>query len=371
MQMPRNCRARIATVGPMRGYRAVLAYGIRAGFDFRGGADVSDTGRPTVLLTDRAWPDDAVERTVLDAAGLTLISGPCDAAPAPVIESLVAEHQPDAILTCWAPVSAAAVAASASLRVVARMGVGLDNIDVAAATASGVLVTNVPDYCVEEVSDHAVALVLAWTRGIAQADRQVRAGRWDPAGARLRRLSTLTCGVVGFGRIGRCTARKLLALGAQVLASSPGRPADTGGVPVVALEELLARSDVVIVHARLTAATRHLLGARELSLMPPGSLLVNVSRGGLVDTAALADALASGHLAGAGLDVLEGEPAVPPELLEHAGVVITPHIAFSSDASVLDLRRSAAEEVVRVLTGQAPHHPCNDPHHVAAPGGRR
>jgi D-3-phosphoglycerate dehydrogenase len=251
------------------------------------------------------------------------------------------------------------------------MGVGLDNIDVDAATASGVLVTNVPDYCVEEVSDHAVALVLAWTRGIVQADRQVRAGRWDPAGARMRRLSTLTCGVIGFGRIGRCTARKLRALGAHVLTSSPGRPADTGGVPVVMLEELLGRSDVVIVHAPLTAATYHLLGARELSLMPPGSLLVNVSRGGLVDTAALAGALTRGHLSGAGLDVLEGEPAVPPELLEHPGVVITPHIAFSSDASVLDLRRSAAEEVVRVLTGQAPRYTCNDPHDAATHGGRR
>ena len=170
---------------------------------------------------------------------------------------------------------------------------------------------------------------------------------------------------IGFGRIGRSTARKLLALGARVLASTPHPPADTGGVPVVALEELLARSDVVIVHAPLTAATRHLLGARELSLMPPGSLLVNVSRGGLVDTAALAGALACGHLSGAGLDVLEEEPAVPPELLEHPGVVITPHIAFSSDASVLDLRRSAAEEVVRVLTGQTPRYACNDPQDAA------
>ena len=332
---------------------------------------MNETGRATVLLTDRAWPDDAVERTVLAAAGFTLISGPADAAPASVIESLVADCQPDAILTCWAPVSAAAIAASPALRMVARMGVGLDNIDVDAATTSGVLVTNVPDYCVEEVSDHAVALVLAWTRGIAQADRRVRAGRWDPAGARLRRLSTLTCGVIGFGRIGRSTARKLLALGAQVLASTPGPAADTGGVPVVALEELLARSDVVIVHAPLTAATRHLLGARELSLMPPGSLLVNVSRGALVDTVALVGALACGHLSGAGLDVLEEEPAVPPELLEHPGVVITPHIAFSSDASVLDLRRSAAEEVVRVLTGQTPRYACNDPYDAATHGGRR
>jgi D-3-phosphoglycerate dehydrogenase / 2-oxoglutarate reductase len=332
---------------------------------------MTEKDRTTVLLTDRAWPDDAVERGVLSAAGLALVSGPAEPAPAPVIESLVAEHQPAAILTCWAPVSATAIAASAPLRLVARMGVGLDNIDVDAATSNGILVTNVPDYCVEEVSDHAVALVLAWTRGIAQAYCQVRAGRWDPAAARLRRLSALTCGVIGFGRIGRATARKMLALGTRVLAHDPRPPADTDGVPIVPLDDLLTRSDAVIVHAPLTDATHHLLGAREFSLMPPGSLLVNVSRGGLVDTAALTSALARGHLSGAGLDVLEGEPAVPPELLKHPGVVITPHIAFSSDASVLDLRRSAAEEVVRVLTGQAPHYACNNQLRATTHGGRR
>jgi D-3-phosphoglycerate dehydrogenase len=324
----------------------------------------------TVLLTDRAWPDDSVERAVLAAAGIELVAGPAEPAPAAVIEDLAAAHRPDAILTCWAPVSAAAIAASPALRLVARMGVGLDNIDVAAATGRGVLVTNVPDYCVEEVSDHAIALVLAWTRGLAVADRQVRAGRWDPAAARLRRLSALTCGVIGYGRIGRRTAGKLAALGARVLAHTPHPPAVVEGVRFVGLDELLAGSDVVIVHAPLTPATRHLLSARELSLMPRGALLVNVSRGGLVDTAALAAALASGQLSGAGLDVLEGEPAVPSELLAHPGVVITPHIAFSSDVSLLDLRRGAAEEVVRVLSGQPPRFPCNEPQGFV-PGGRR
>lgn len=332
---------------------------------------MSEKNPATALLTDRAWPDDAVERATLDQAGITLVTGPADAAAPDVIEGLVARHQPDAILTCWAQVSAAAIAASPALRLVARMGVGLDNIDVDAATSQGVLVTNVPDYCVEEVSDHAVALVLDWTRGITQADRQVRAGRWDPAGIRARRFSALTCGVIGYGRIGRRTAGKLAALGARVLAHDPYPPADASGVTFVALEELLALSEAVILHAPLTPATLHLIGARELSLMPQGSLLVNVSRGPLVDTAALAGALASGHLSGAGLDVIEGEPNVPPELLRHPGVVITPHIAFSSDLSVLDLRRSAAEEVVRVLSGQAPRSACNVPLRAATDGGRR
>jgi D-3-phosphoglycerate dehydrogenase / 2-oxoglutarate reductase len=305
----------------------------------------------SVLLTDRAWPDDQVEREVLESAGLRLVSGGPDPADASTIEALVAEHQPAAILTCWAPVSATAIESSAALQVIARMGVGLDNIDVAQASSHGVLVTNVPDYCVEEVSDHAVGLVLAWTRGLVAADREVRAGQWNPAGVSLRRLSTLTCGVIGYGRIGQRTTEKLRALGARVVTSRP-----------LPLDELLATSDVVILHAPLTEATHHLIGARELALMPPGSLLVNVSRGGLVDTDALAASLHAGHVGGAGLDVLESEPAVPAELLEHPGVVITPHIAFSSDASLIELRRSAVEEVVRVLRGGAPRYPCNRPY---------
>ena len=304
----------------------------------------------TVLLTDRAWPDDMVEREVLAEAGLRLVTGPAAPADAATIDALVAEHQPAAILTCWAEVSATAIESSAALQVIARMGVGLDNIDVAQASGRGVLVTNVPDYCVEEVSDHAVGLVLAWTRGLVAADREVRAGQWNPAGARLRRLSTLTCGVVGHGRIGRRTAEKLRAFGTRVVTSRPSP-----------LDELLTTSDVVILHAPLTEATRHLIGARELALMPHGSLLVNVSRGGLVDTDALAASLHAGHLGGAGLDVIESEPAVPAGLLAHPAVVITPHIAFSSDTSLIELRRSAAEEVVRVLRGKSPRYPCNNP----------
>jgi D-3-phosphoglycerate dehydrogenase / 2-oxoglutarate reductase len=315
----------------------------------------------TVLLTDRAWPDDAVERDTIEAAGFRLVSGPPDPAPATVIEALVAEHQPAAILTCWAPVSTTAIASATGLQVVARMGVGLDNIAVTAATHCGVLVTNVPDYCVEEVSDHAIGLVLAWARGLVAADREVRAGQWDPAASRLRRLSSLTCGVVGFGRIGRVSAAKLRALGARVVASTPAPPADTRGVPILGLDELLASSDVVVLHAPLTVATHHLIGARELALMKPGTLLINVSRGGLVDTEALIASLRAGHLGGAGLDVLEEEPEVPVELLEHPSVVITPHIAFSSDTSVVELRRGAAAEVVRVLRGEPPQYPCNQP----------
>ena len=268
----------------------------------------------TVLLTDHAWPDDAIERAVVEAAGHRLVCGPAEPAAASAIEALAREHEPEAILTCWAPVSAAAIEASNPLRIVARLGVGLDNIAVDVATARGVWVTNVPDYCVDEVSDHAVGFVLAWTRGLVGFDREVRAGRWQPAAARLRRLSVLTCGIVGFGRIGQATARKLAAFGCRLLVHDP-HPAPTAGVEPVDLDALMLQSDVVIVHAPLTQGTRHLIDGARLAQMKPGGLLVNVSRGAVVDTQAVIDALRSGHLAGAGLDVLESEPKVPLSLI--------------------------------------------------------
>jgi len=313
----------------------------------------------TVLLTDYAWPDDSIERNIVEAAGMRLVSGPATPLPADGIEALAREHQPSAILTCWAPVSAVAIAAAPELQIVARLGVGLDNIAVDAASARGIWVTNVPDYCVEEVSDHAVGFALAWTRGLIRFDREVRAGRWDPATARLRRLAELTCGIVGFGRIGRATARKLGAFGCRLLAHDPYLSADAEGARSVTLDTLFSQSDIVIVHAPLTETTRHLVNRERLALMPHGGLLINVSRGGVVDTDAVIEALGSGQLSGAALDVLESEPNVPDALRSHPGAMLTPHVAFSSDASLVELRRRAAEEVVRVLQGVAPQQPRN------------
>ena len=334
---------------------------------------MTNSGTPVVLLTDYAWPDDAVERSVVEEAGYALVTGPAEPGSAAEIEHLVAQHRPAAVLTCWAPVSAEAIAQAPDLRIVARLGVGLDNIAVDAATGHGAWVTNVPDYCVEEVSDHAVGMVLAWTRGLVALDRDVRAGSWNPAGAKLRRLAELTCGVVGYGRIGRATVRKLAAFGTRILVSDPalGPGAESDGFEAVGLDELLVRSDVVILHAPLIEKTRHLIGAAEMAMMPRGGLLVNVSRGGLVDTDAIVAALEDGRLGAVALDVLESEPEVPRALREHPNAILTPHVAFSSDASVIELRRRAAEEVVRVLRGEAPCHPCNRPTSVPTPGATR
>jgi D-3-phosphoglycerate dehydrogenase / 2-oxoglutarate reductase len=316
--------------------------------------------RGAVLLTDRAWPDDDIERRIIEGSGFELVAGPADDRQRQAIERLVQVHDPVAIMTCWAPVSAAAIRMPARLSIVTRMGVGLDNIDVAAATERGTLVTNVPDYCVEEVSDHAMGLILDWARGIAAFDRDVRVNRWHSAGARLKRLRSMTIGIVGYGRIGHATARKCAAFGCRVVVHT--RTASTSAdVEFVSWPDLLTLADVVVLHVPLTPSTRHLIGAPELAAMRDGALVVNVSRGGLVDTAALIDALEAGRIGGAALDVLEDEPTVDPALLAHPNVVITPHVAFASDESVRELRTKAAEEVVRVLRGQAPRYPCNAP----------
>lgn len=312
----------------------------------------------TVLLTDHAWPDDAIERAVITGAGFSLVSGASSPAPAEEIEALVRAHTPAAIMTCWARVSGQAIAAAPDLRIVQRLGVGLDNIDVAAATARNVVVTNVPDYCVEEVSDHAVGLALAWARGIAAFDRSVKAGAWAPETARLHRVRDLTVGIVGYGRIGKRTAEKFAPFGARLLAQSPSY---TGGhiAQPAPLDDLLAASDIVIIHAPLTDATHHLFDAARIARMKPGAYLINVSRGPVVENDALLGALEAGHLSGAGLDVVEGEPSPPADLVARSDVIVTPHVAFSSAASLEELRRRAAEEVVRVLRGEAAHFPCN------------
>jgi len=314
----------------------------------------------TVLITDYAWPDLDIEHGVLDPAGHTLVAGPARPAAAEAIEALAATHRPQAIMTNWARVSAGAIAACPDLRIVARIGVGLDNIAVDEATHRGAWVTNVPDYCVEEVSDHAIGLLLAWARGIVSFDRETRQGTWDPASARLLRVSTLTVGIVGYGRIGRMTARKLHGFGVRLLVHDAYAAPDDMA-EMVDLDGLLAASDVIVLHVPLTADTHHLIDRERLAHVKRGAFLINVSRGAVIDTPALIDALRAGRLSGAGLDVLEGEPDVPQALRERGDVIVTPHVAFSSSASLAELRRRVCEEVVRVLNGESPHHACNSP----------
>jgi D-3-phosphoglycerate dehydrogenase len=318
-----------------------------------------DTAVSTVLLTDRAWPDDRIERQAIEAAGYQLLPAVASAPTADEVEARIRKYSPTAVMTCWAPVTAAAIAAAPNLKIVARLGVGLDNIAVDAATQQCVWVTNVPDYCTEEVSDHALALILAWTRGIVAFNSAIQSGGWNPVAAKLRRLAVLTVGLFGYGRIGKRLAEKLAPFGCRILAHvQNSRPADPD-VSFVELNELLKEADIVVLVAPLTDSTRNVINHERLGRMRPGSLLVNVSRGGLVDTRALTDALERGPLGGAALDVLDEEPLVPEALRQSGRVIMTPHVAFSSDTSIAELRLRAAQDVVRVLQGDVPINPCN------------
>ena len=315
----------------------------------------------TVLITDHAWPDLDIEQSILAAAGFKVVSGPPQASPADVVADMAARYCPSAIMTCWAEVNAAAIDACPDLEIVARIGVGLDNIDRVAAAKRGIVVTNVPDYCVEEVSDHAVGFLLAIARGIVTFDREVKKGHWDPRGARLTRVRDMTIGIAGFGRIGRRTAAKLSTFGSRLLImdSAPRNP--LGQENFVDLDTLARQSDAIIIHLPLTPATKHMFDASVFGLMKREAVIINVSRGPIVQNEALLAALNDGMIGGAALDVVDGEPDVPRSVIDHPRVIATPHVAFSSTASLLELRRRAADEVVRALSGQNVEYPCAPP----------
>jgi len=322
-----------------------------------------------VLITDHPWPDVAIERAICERNGHELVAGPIEALPGSAIEALVAQHRPHAIMCCWAAVSAAAIQTPPDLRVVARLGVGLDNIAIPAATARGAWVTNVPDYCVEEVSDHVVAMLLSHWRGVTAFDRESKLGRWDPASARLVRTRNMTVGIIGYGRIGSATARKLSqGFGTRVLVNSPSLLREhrvgteiASGISVASIEQIQQEADAIALHLPLTAATHHLVNDAFLAACRRKPILINVSRGGLIDSEALVRALDRGLLKAAALDVVEGEPTPPAAVVTRPDVIVTPHIAFSSDASLEELRQRCTEDVMRILRGEAPLHPCNAP----------
>jgi len=306
-----------------------------------------------VLVTDYAWPTLDVERELLAAVGAELVV----AERGDEQELVALAPDCDAILTCWQKVTPAVLDAAPRCRVVARYGVGLDNIAVERATELGIVVTNVPDFCVDEVAEHALALVLALTRKLVPFAAMTRAGAWsNTAAGPIHRLRGQTLGLVGCGRIGAATGERARALGMRVLAvtRSPGELPE-GIERAASLEDLLERADAVSIHLPLTPATTALIGEPELRRMRPTALLINTSRGAIVDQRALARALDEGWIAGAGLDVLEAEPPDPGEpLLRHERALVTPHASFYSEEAIADLQERAARSVVDVLSGREP-----------------
>ena len=299
-----------------------------------------------IVITDCDHPSIELEQAIFTAAGHEVVVAQCRTAD----EVIVAGHGAAALLAQYAPITEAVMTALPSFRVVGRYGVSLDNIELPAAARHGIAVVNVPDYCIDEVADHAIGLLLSLSRGITFQDRAIHAGTWDfRRGGQLRRASEMRLGIIGLGRIGAATARRALALRFEVVATDPRSP-ELEGVRLVGLNELLETSDIVSMHAWLDPATRHMLDAAALARMQPGAFLVNTSRGGLIDQAALVEALRSGHLGGAALDVLEREPIAPDDpLLALSNVILTPHAAFYSPQSMVEMKTRVAEGIVAAL----------------------
>jgi D-3-phosphoglycerate dehydrogenase len=272
-------------------------------------------------------------------------------------------READGLMVTFANISKEIIQGLERCKVIGRYGIGVDNIDLDAATEAGIQVCYVPDYCQDEVSDHAMTLLVSLARKITYSNSLVQQGRWDAkAVAPMYRLRGRTLGLVGLGQIPQSVVPKAQAFGLNVIASDPFVPEEVAknfDVELVDFDSLLERSDYISVHAPLTDKTHHLFSKDAFQKMKSEALLINTARGPLVDDQALADALDDGQIGGAALDVLPIEPPVDSPLLNRDNVIITPHTAFYSVEALVDLQTKAAEDVVSVLNGQTPRYPIN------------
>jgi D-3-phosphoglycerate dehydrogenase / 2-oxoglutarate reductase len=314
--------------------------------------------RPVIAVTDSVFPS-------LDPAlaALARLDPQMRIAKSAAADDILAvARDADAILVTYAKLPGELLRQLQRCKAIGRFGLGVDNIDTKTAAELGIVVTYVPDYCMHEVSDHTMALLLALARKVPFSNKLVQAGRWEmPAVVPLRRLTGQVLGLIGFGNIPRALAPKAKAFGFDVIAHDPYAGADVFaacGVEAVSFESLLARADAISVHAPLTAATRGLINAAAFARMKRGALIVNTARGPLIDEAALLGALDSGQLGGAALDVVATEP-LPKDsgLIGRDNVILTPHTAFYSVEALEELQTKCAADVARVLNGDAPIYP--------------
>jgi D-3-phosphoglycerate dehydrogenase len=317
--------------------------------------------KPTVVVAYPGFDGLEIEKGVLSRIDAAI--RPVNNLAAP--EARAALQDADALMVTLQHVTAEIIATMKRCQVISRAGTGVDTIDVAAATTRGIWVAYVPDYSIDEVSTHAITLLLAQARGLAPLLESTRRGRWDSmASGPLHRLKGQTLGVLGFGRIGQATAEKGRGLGLNVIVHDPYLnqvAVERIGVRPVNVETLARESDYISLHAPLLESTRHIVNAQFLAAMKPTAYLINAARGPLIDEAALLAAVRTGQIAGAALDVLPVEPPAPDNpLLHEERILVTPHSAWYSEEAKIDLRTRCAEEVVRVLQGEKPRSPVNE-----------
>jgi D-3-phosphoglycerate dehydrogenase len=313
--------------------------------------------RKRVVVVDGGYQSYDIEERVLAPLDADVIVDPCHGDPA-LVRIAVAEA--DAVLVRESPIDTEAIACMRRCRVIARYGIGVDNVNLAAARERRIYVSNVPDYAAEEVSDQALALLLSVARRTVTRDHAIRGGAWNVSpGEKMYRIAGRALGLVGYGRIARAFERKMRGLGvARVLVYDPLLEAGTlAGVESLDLNSLCEQSDFISLHAPLTRDTSHIINSARLALMKPTTVLVNTARGGLIDERALAEALRSKRIFGAGIDVFEHEPPGSAHpLFTLNNVVLSDHTAWYSEESVAELQTKAAEEVARVLRGEPPRH---------------
>lgn len=305
-----------------------------------------------VLITDHPWPGIDIEQRILKPYDVEIIDAPDESE---LTLARLAENV-DVIATCWAKVTPKVIQAARSCRMICRMGIGLDNIDIPTATSKGIIVTNIPDYCVEEVADHALGLLLAVTRDIGFFHHRIKQKEYNlRAGPTMHRLRGRTLGLFGFGRTAQLLAERAKGLQLNVIAYSPSGNDYGTGVKMVSLDELLETSDYISLHAPLTQENRHTFNAETFARMKDGAVIINTARGPLIDANALYEAIQSGKISGAGLDVFEPEPPdLNHPLYSDERVITTPHAAFVSEESLTELRERVARQIVAALTGEIP-----------------
>jgi D-3-phosphoglycerate dehydrogenase len=317
------------------------------------------TDKAKVVLTDYVWESLDVENEILGSVAEIVPLQVTDP------EKFFPEAEDcHALLNTYAgPITADIMARMPKCKIIARYGIGVDTIDLDAASEAGIIVTNNPTYCIEEVAEHTMAMLLTAARKIAFYDRLVRSGRWEvPPGKPLFRLAGSTVGLVGFGNIARRVAAAAAGFQTRVLYSDPYVEAGQFDAPgeKIELDPLLAESDFVCIHAPLTAQTRHMIGANAFARMKKTAVLINCSRGPIVDTDALIEALDAGEIAGCALDTTDPEPL--PEnhtLRQRENVIINPHVAWYSEQAMAGLQAGAPNEVRRVLSGEWPENLVN------------
>lgn len=319
-----------------------------------------------VVVTDYDYPDLSIETSILSDIGAEIIGAQCKT-PEELIEIA---HDAHALLVEYARVNEKVIERLKECVIIARYGVGVDIVDVKAATRHGIIVTNVPAYCISEVADHAIAMFLTLARGIREYDKGAKEGKWHWSACErpLHRLAGMTAGIVGYGRIGSAIASRLKPFGLRVIVYDPyvdPERVKREGFLLVSFEDLVRNSDVIFIQAPLTEETRHLFNEKTFSMMKRTAILINTARGPIVKDEALYEALSKGMILGAAVDDLEEEPAKQKDwkpinpLFKLENLIVTPHSAYYSEESLVEARTTAASEVARALTGLMPQNIVN------------